>query len=100
MPKQIPTGIVYPISPSVFRFPEKEEPPTHYLYDRVYWDAKDWDRVKSGLGPDETATPLVILSIQEIWDSNPSYQTIWYGSGWFIFDDLGHRIAKVEGILF
>lgn len=100
MRQQKPIGQVYPISPSVFRFPEKDERPTHYLYDGVYWDATDWDRVKGGMGEDETATPVVILTLSEIWDGNPTYEMIWHGSGWFIFDDMGHRIARVDSILF
>jgi hypothetical protein len=98
--EQYPVGQVYPISPTVFRFPETGEDPTHYLYDGSYWSASDWDRVKGGMGPEETATPLVILTLKEIWDGNPGNQTIWHGSGWFIFDDIGHRIARVDGIQF
>lgn len=98
MVDQIPTGKVFPISASVFRSPEQDEDPTHYLYDGVYWDVVDWNKVKNGLGEGETATPFVLLTLKEIWDNNPTYQTIFTGSGWFIFDDIGHRIARVDGI--
>lgn len=98
MADQIPTGKVFPISSSVFRVPKINENPTHYFYDGVYWDALDWNRVKNGLGGNEEAKPFVILTLKEIWDNNPGYETIFTGSGWFIFDDLGHRIARVDGI--
>lgn len=100
MREQTPVGEVFPISPSVFRFPEQGEDPTHYLYDSVYWDSVDWNKVKGGMGPDETAVAVVILDLKEIWDGNPGYTTVWNGSGWFIFDSLGHRIARVDGIFF
>lgn len=93
----IPTGKVFPISPSVFRDPGPGEEPTHYLYDGVYWDAVDWNKVKNGLGEDETATPFVIFTLKEIWDNNPTYETIFTGSSWFVFDDIGHQIATVYG---